>query len=166
MADERSVPRQPSTISHQPSERSEGQAMEQRRVVVTGIGAVTPIGIGREALWEGVTSGRRGIDRVSRFDASLFRCRVAAEVRDFDASLYLDPKRIRRLDRYSRFCVAAARMAVADARLCLEDEDRESIGVCVGSALGGVGFAEGQYTAFARGGPRAVSPTLATAVFG
>src|SRR5207302_6429195 len=103
---------------------------------------------------------------VSRFDASPFRCRGAAEVRDFDASDYLDPKRIRRLDRYSRFCVAAARMAVADARLCLEDEDRESIGVCVGSALGGVGFAEGQYTAYARGGPRAVSPTLATAVFG
>jgi len=140
--------------------------MEQRRVVVTGIGAVTPIGIGREELWEGVTSGRSGIDHITRFDAAGFRCRVAGEVRGFDPTRYLDPKRARRYDRYSRFAVSAARMAVADAGLRLEREDRERFGVCLGSALGGVGFAEEQSLVFAGGGLRAVDPSLALAVFG
>jgi 3-oxoacyl-[acyl-carrier-protein] synthase II len=139
--------------------------MEPRRVVITGIGAVTPIGIGREAMWDGVASGRTGIDTITRFDASPFRCRVAAEVRDFDASAYLDARRARRYDRYSQFSVAAAQLAIADAQLRLEDVDRERVGVCLGSALGGVGFAEEQYGAYAREGLRGVSPTLALAVF-
>jgi 3-oxoacyl-[acyl-carrier-protein] synthase II len=140
--------------------------MEQRRVVITGIGAVTPIGIGREAMWEGITSGRPGVDTITRFDASQNRCRVAAEVRDFDPAVYLDPRRARRYDRFSQFSVAAAHLAVTDAGLRLEAEDRERIGVCLGSALGGVGYAEEQYGGFARDGLRGVSPSLALAVFG
>lgn len=140
--------------------------MEQRRVVITGIGAVTPIGIGREGLWEGITRGRTGVGPITRFDAASYRCRVAAEVRDFDPASYLDSRRARRYDRYSQFSVAAAHLAVADSGLPLASVDRERVGVCLGSALGGVGYAEEQYGGFARDGLRGVSPSLALAVFG
>jgi 3-oxoacyl-[acyl-carrier-protein] synthase II len=149
----------------------------ERRVVVTGIGAVTPIGTGRGGLWQGVTEGRLGIRRATRFDASSFRCQVAGEVPEFDPAPFMEAKRVKRLDRYSQFAVASARMALADAALVpAEGEpigrpsgrppvDGERVGCCIGSALGGVSFAEGNYTAFNQGGLRAVDPTLAMAVF-
>ena len=88
----------------------------RRRVVVTGLGAVTPIGHGSEGLYQGLRRERSAIDRITRFDATQFNCRIAGEVRDFDPAQYLDQKRMRRLDRYSQFAVACAHMAVADAR--------------------------------------------------
>ena len=78
---------------------------QRRRVVITGIGAVTPIGHGREGLWHGVRLGQSAVRRVSAFDVSAYRCQVAAEVRDFDPTPYLDKKQLRRLDRYSQFAV-------------------------------------------------------------
>jgi 3-oxoacyl-[acyl-carrier-protein] synthase II len=138
----------------------------ERRVVVTGIGAVTPIGSGREGLWRGVTEGRLGIRRATRFDPSLFRCQVAAEVPEFDPAPFMEPKRAKRLDRYSQFAVASARMALADAALDPAAVDGERVGCCIGSALGGVAFAEANYKAYGQGGLRAVDPTLALAVFG
>lgn len=137
----------------------------ERRVVVTGIGAVTPIGTGRHGLWQGVTEGRLGIRHATRFDASSFRCQVAGEVPEFDPAPFMEAKRVKRLDRYSQFAVASARMALADAALEPAGVDGERVGCCIGSALGGVSFAEGNYNAFNQGGLRAVDPTLAMAVF-
>jgi 3-oxoacyl-[acyl-carrier-protein] synthase II len=134
-------------------------------VVVTGIGAVTPIGSGAAGLYDGLRRERSGVGPVTRFDASEFNCRVAGEVSDFDATAYIDQKRLRRLDRYAQFAVACARMAIEDARLRLEDEDRDAIGCFVGSALGGAAFAEEQHAIFLSQGVRRIRPTLALSVF-
>ncbi|MDQ3828174.1 MAG: beta-ketoacyl-ACP synthase II [Candidatus Tectomicrobia bacterium] len=139
---------------------------KQRRVVITGIGAVTPIGHTREGLWQGVLRGKSGVRRVRAFDISGYRSQVAAEVLDFDAAPYLDRKQLKRLDRYSQFALCAAKMAVADAELDLEAEAHERVGVCIGSALGGMLTAEEQHGAFAARGLGAVSPMLAVTVFG
>ena len=136
-----------------------------RRVVVTGIGAITPIGSGSAGLLDGIRAGRSGVDRISRFDPEPFGSRIAGEVRDFDPFTYFDAKRARRLDRFAQFSVAAARQGVEDAGLHLEDEDRDRCGVFVGAALGGGAFAEEQHAIFLREGLRRIRPTLALAVF-
>src|ERR671922_1805931 len=110
---------------------------KRRRIVITGIGAITPIGHGREGLWQGVLRGQSAVRRVSAFDVSDYRCQVAAEVRDFNPTPYLDKKQLKRLDRYSQFAVCAAKMAVAEARLDVAAEPPDRLGVCIGSALGG-----------------------------
>ena len=137
-----------------------------RRVAVTGIGAVTPIGTGADALWAGVLANRSAVRAIDRFDASPFPSRIAAQIDDFHPADHLDARRARRLDRFSQISVAAARMAVAQS--CLTDADRSDgrTGVWIGSALGGVAFGEEQHAAYVLRGVRAVSPTLATAVFG
>ncbi len=137
-----------------------------RRVAVTGIGAVTPIGTGADGLWAGVLANRSAVRGIDRFDASPFPSRIAAQVDDFVATDHLDVKRARRLDRFSQLSVAAARMAVAHAQLTPADRPAERTGVWIGSALGGVAFGEEQHAAYVTGGVRAVAPTLATAVFG
>ncbi len=139
---------------------------KQRRVVITGIGAVTAIGHGREGLWQGVLRGKSGVRHVSTFDVSDYRSQMAAEVQDFDPTPYLDRKQIKRLDRYSQFALCAAKMAVADAGLDLGAVPHECVGVCIGSALGGMLTAEDQHDAFAQHGLSAVSPMLAVTVFG
>ena len=138
---------------------------DRRRVVVTGIGAVTPMGHGSRGLLDGMRAARAGVGRITRFDASGFGSQVAAEVRDFDPFQYMDARRARRLDRFAQFAVAAARQAVADAALNLEDEDRDRIGVFIGAALGGGAFAEEQHAIYLREGIRRIKPTLALAVF-
>lgn len=142
------------------------QRWSERRVVITGIGAVTPIGHGRDGLWQGVLRGTSAVRRVTAFDPAPYRTQIAAEVLDFDPSPFLDRKQLRRLDRYSQFAICAAKMAVADAGLRLEQESPESVGVCIGSALGGTAFAEEQHGVFMGQGLKAVSATLAVAVFG
>jgi 3-oxoacyl-[acyl-carrier-protein] synthase II len=137
-----------------------------RRVAVTGIGAITPIGIGRDAFWSGIRAERSAVRSLTRFDPAVFRSHNAAEVNDFRAEDHLEAKRARRLDRFGQFSVAAARMAMADAGIRLEAEDRERIGAMMGSALGGVGYAEEQLGRFLAHGLRAVDATLALAVFG
>jgi len=136
-----------------------------RRVVVTGIGAVTPIGSGASGLLAGLRRGTSAVDHLTRFDSGGYSCRIAAEVRDFDPLQYMDARRVRRLDRFGQFSVAAARQAVDDAGLHLEDEDREQVGCFIGAALGGGAFAEEQHAVFLREGLRRVKPTLALAVF-
>lgn len=137
-----------------------------RRVAVTGIGAVTPIGSGADGLWAGVLANRSAVQVIDRFDASPFPSRIAAQVNDFVPTDHLDARRARRLDRFSQLSVAAARMAIRHS--CLTDADRSDgrTGVWIGSALGGVAFGEEQHAAYVLGGVRAVAPTLATAVFG
>lgn len=136
-----------------------------RRVVITGIGAITPIGSGSAGLWHGVQRGVSAVRRITRFDPSPFPSRIAAEVDGFDPRDFMDARRARRLDRFSQFGLAASILAVEDARLPLNG-DRDHIGVYLGSALGGVAYAEEQHAAFIGSGIRAVSPMLALAVFG
>ncbi|HEX6537053.1 MAG TPA: beta-ketoacyl-ACP synthase II [Gemmatimonadaceae bacterium] len=138
----------------------------ERRVVITGIGAITPIGTSVAGLWTGLTAQRSAVSLLTRFDPSDFRSHIAAEVRDFDPNDFLERKRAKRLDRFGQFSVAAARMAIEDAGLDLAAEDRERIGAMMGTALGGVGYAEEQCGVFYRGNPRDVDPILALTVFG
>ncbi|HEY0972730.1 MAG TPA: beta-ketoacyl-ACP synthase II [Gemmatimonadales bacterium] len=140
--------------------------MSHRRVVITGIGAITPLGTGREAFWEGLRRERSAVGTVTRFDPSIFRSHNAAEVRDFVAADHLESKRARRLDLFGQYSVAAARLALADAELDVAREDRERVGAMMGTALGGVGYAEEQLGHFLTDGLRAVDATLALAVFG
>jgi 3-oxoacyl-[acyl-carrier-protein] synthase II len=137
----------------------------RRRVVITGIGAVTPIGITVGGMWDGLRSERSAIRSISRFDPTPFRSHNAAEVRDFDAGDFLERKRAKRLDRFGHFSVACAKLAIEDARLDLATENRERIGATMGSALGGVGYAEEQFGIFLKEGIARVEPTLALNVF-
>jgi 3-oxoacyl-[acyl-carrier-protein] synthase II len=139
---------------------------QRRRVVVTGLGAITPIGTTGVGLWEGLRRQRSAVGAVTRFDPSIFRSHNAAEVNDFVPTDHLEAKRAKRLDRFGQFSVAAARMALADACIDLAREDRERVGAMMGTALGGVGYAEEQLGVFLSQGLRAVDPTLALAVFG
>jgi len=140
--------------------------VSKRRVVITGIGAVTPIGSTVEGLWEGLRRERSAVANVSRFDPSIFKSHNAAEVNDFEATDWLEKKRAKRLDRYGHFSVATAQMAIADAGIDLAKEDRDQIGSTMGSALGGLQFAEGQLDLYLREGIRSVDPMLALCVFG
>jgi len=138
----------------------------RRRVVVTGIGAITPIGITGRTLWDGVRAERSAVRSLTRFDPSIFRSHNAAEVNDFVPSDHLEAKRAKRLDRFGQFSVVAARQALEDANLDLASEDRDRIGTMMGSALGGVAYAEDQLGLFLKQGLRAVEPMLALTVFG
>ena len=137
----------------------------RRRVVVTGIGAVTPIGLAVEGLWDGLQRRRSAVRTITRFDPSVFKSRIAGEVDDFHPTDHIEERRARRLDRYSQFTIAATRMALADAALDLRREDRDRVGAMMGTALGGVAYGEQQYHAFLTQGPRAVDPALALTVF-
>src|SRR6478735_10013379 len=138
----------------------------RRRVVVSGIGAITPIGITGRNLWDGVRAERSAVRSLTRFDPSIFRSHNAAEINDFVPTDHLDAKRAKRLDRFAQFSVVASRMALADADLDLSKEDRERVGANMGTALGGVSYAEGQLANYMTQGLRGVDATLALAVFG
>jgi 3-oxoacyl-[acyl-carrier-protein] synthase II len=136
-----------------------------RRVVITGIGAITPIGTGIEGLWAGLQERRSAVGAITRFDAEPFRSRIAAEVPDFHASDHIEERRVRRLDRFSQFSVAATRLALQDAGLEPAREDRDRIGAMMGTALGGVAHGEAQSRNFYLDGYRSVDPGLALGVF-
>ena len=129
-----------------------------RRVVVTGMGAVTPIGIGVEAFWEGLKQGRTGFAPITRFDASEYKCSLAAEVRDFDPEKYMDKKTARRMEQFCQFAVAAAGEAIADAGLNLEQEDPWRVGCSIGSGIGSLQAMEREYDRLTQKGPSRVSP--------
>lgn len=129
-----------------------------RRVVVTGMGAVTPIGIGVEAFWEGLKQGRTGFAPITRFDASEYKCSLAAEVRDFDPEKYMDKKTARRMEQFCQFAVAAAGEAIADAGLILEQEDPWRVGCSIGSGIGSLQAMEREYDRLTQKGPSRVSP--------
>ena len=137
----------------------------RKRVAVTGLGIITPLGIGVDGLRAGLRGGKSAVSLITRFDTSALNSRMAGQVTDFDPVPYLDGKKLKRLDKFSQFAVAASKMALADAALDLQMEDRDRIGVCLGTALGGVAFAEEQYPAFMDQGLRGVNPMLALSVF-
>jgi 3-oxoacyl-[acyl-carrier-protein] synthase II len=136
-----------------------------RRVVITGVGAVTPIGTAVDGLWNGLQARTSAVRTVSRFDPTPFRSRMAAEIPDFRPQDHLDAKRAKRLDRFSQLAVTSAGLALADAEITAQREDGDRVGAMMGSALGGVSFAESQVPRYLAEGPRALDPSLALAVF-
>ena len=137
-----------------------------RRVAITGIGAVTPIGITRDGLWNGLQRETSAVGTLTRFDPSIFRSHVAGEVNDFIPTDFLDTKRARRLDRFGQLSVVTAQQALQDSGIDVSREDRDRIGAMMGSALGGVAYGEQQLSAFMRDGLHAVDAMLALTVFG
>lgn len=130
------------------------------RVVVTGIGALTPLGTGVEAFWPRMVAGESAIDEIQSFDASEFSTRIAGEVRDFAAEDWVEPREARRMDRFIAFAVAASTMALKDACLTVRDDLAEETGVLIGSGIGGLGFLAEQHRKQIEAGPGRVSPYL------
>lgn len=130
------------------------------RVVVTGMGAVTPLGEDIETTWRAILEGKSGIGPITLFDASAMQCRIAGEVKNFDPTRYMHPKEARRNDRSVQLAVAAASQAVADAGLVIDDTNAEDVGVIIGSGVGGIGSFSEQYDVLREKGPARISPFL------
>lgn len=132
--------------------------MLTNRVVITGLGAISPIGIGKDTFWQGLLAGKSGVGKITHFDASEFKAQIAAEVNDFKASDFIDKKEARRMDRYTQFAIAATKLAFEDAAMDLSKEDKERIGVFIGSGIGGIETLHNQYQTIFEKGPNRVSP--------
>jgi len=132
--------------------------MNKRRVVITGMGAVTPIGNNVQELWEGLIAGRNGAGKITKFDASIFATQFACEVKNFDPAVYIDKKELKRMDIYSQFALASAAMAIEDSKLDLSKINLNMAGVVFGSGIGGIQTFEEQHNLFLQGGPKRVSP--------
>ena len=130
----------------------------KNRVVITGLGAVTPIGIGKDEFWKGLLEGRNGIEKITRFDPTEYGAQIAGEVKDFEPADFIDKKEAKRMDRYAQFAVAAAKMAIEDAKLDLEKENKERIGTYIGAGIGGIETMHNQYEKFFAKGPSRISP--------
>jgi len=135
--------------------------MSERRIVITGIGCVSPLGHDLESTWEAMKAGRSGIGPVTAIDATPFSCRIAGEVKDFDAEpFFKNPKDCRRADRYVQLAIAAGRMALDHSGLDPEAVDKFRTGVMIGSGIGGLGTLENEHTKIVEGKPGRVSPFL------
>jgi 3-oxoacyl-[acyl-carrier-protein] synthase II len=134
--------------------------MKQHRVVVTGIGVVTPIGIGRRAFWNGLLAGQNGVSEISLFDASGYRSQMAAEVKDFQAEDWMDRKQAKRMDRFTHFALVAADLAMKDAGLDTQSFDGLRTGVIIGSGIGGMRTIEAAHADMLARGPKAVGPLV------
>jgi 3-oxoacyl-[acyl-carrier-protein] synthase II len=130
----------------------------KRRVVVTGLGAVTPLGNSVEETWQGLCAGRSGIGSITKFDATGFKTRIAGELKNFDPQLYLNKKEVRRLDEFIIYAIASAEMAMADAALTINASLAEHAGVIIGSAIGGLVTLEKTKEILLRAGPDRISP--------
>ncbi|NJM17788.1 MAG: beta-ketoacyl-ACP synthase II [Richelia sp. SM1_7_0] len=133
---------------------------KRKRVVVTGIGAITPIGNTPEQYWEGLASGRNGIDEITLFDASNHDCRIAGEVKDFDPHDYMDRKEAKRMARFAQLGVSASKQALADAQLVINDLNAEQVGIMLGSGIGGIKVMEEQQSIYLNRGPERCSPFM------
>jgi 3-oxoacyl-[acyl-carrier-protein] synthase II len=131
---------------------------KRRRVVVTGIGLVSSLGIGTDANWEALCAGRSGIGPITRFDASGFSTRIAGEVKDFDALDFIDRKDVKKMDIFIQFAIAAAEGAMADSALAITPANDTRVGVLIASGIGGFTTIEREHKAFLDGGPRKISP--------
>jgi 3-oxoacyl-[acyl-carrier-protein] synthase II len=131
-----------------------------KRVVVTGLGALSPLGIGVPALWEGLVAGRSGVRRIQHFDTDNLVVKIAAEVPDFDPKQFIEAKAVRRMDRFAHFAIAATREALDDANLEITDENRERVAVMMNTGGGGIPTIESNVTAMALSGPSRVSPLV------
>jgi len=133
---------------------------KRKRVVITGVGAITPIGNTPAQYWEGLVSGRNGIGEITLFDASRHACRIAGEVKNFDPHDYMDRKEAKRMDRFAQFGVAASIQAQADAQFVINDLNAEQVGVIIGSGIGGLKVLEDQQTIYLNRGPDRCSPFM------
>jgi 3-oxoacyl-[acyl-carrier-protein] synthase II len=132
--------------------------LAKRRVVVSGLGIISPVGIGIAESWASIVAGKSGIGRITRFDPSPFPSQIAGEVKGFEVSKYLAPKEARRFDTFIHYGLAAAIESIADAGLDFDRLDRERIGACIGSGIGGLPLIENTHDALIAGGPRKISP--------
>ncbi len=132
--------------------------MTKRRVVITGLGIVSPVGTGVAQAWQSIVNGKSGIGRITHFDPSLFACQIAGEVKDFDATQYLSPKEARRMDRFIHFGLVAGMEAFKDSGIEVTEQNAERIGVNIGSGIGGLPMIEDTHNDFLGGGPRKISP--------
>lgn len=137
-----------------------------RRVVITGLGVVSPIGTGRQAFWESLLAGKSGVEAITRFDTSDFATKIAAEVKDFDPGLYMDKKEAKRMDRFAQYGVAAATLALQDAKLSVSEDNAEHIGVYVSAGIGGMETLENQFAVLREKGPAKVSPFFVPMMIG
>ncbi len=133
---------------------------DRKRVVITGLGAITPIGNTLAEYWEGLVSGRNGIGLITHFDASKHDCRIAGEVKGFDISLYLEKKEAKRMDKFSQFAVCASKQAIADSGLVIDAANAEHIGVIIGTGIGGLRVLEEQQEIYLTKGPSRCSPFM------
>ena len=129
-----------------------------RRVVVTGVGLLTPLGVGTEASWEAIRAGKCGIGPITQFDASAFSCRIAGEVKGFDPANYIEKKEIKKMGRFIQFAIAAADFALKDSGLKVTPEIAEEVGVYIGSGIGGFEVIEREHLTLLKDGPRRISP--------
>ncbi|MDZ7332574.1 MAG: beta-ketoacyl-ACP synthase II [candidate division KSB1 bacterium] len=129
-----------------------------RRVVVTGIGLISPLGITIKDFWEALIAGKSGVDYIKRFDTSEFETKIAAEVKNFDVNDYLDRKEARRMDTFTQYAVIASKFAIDDSGLKLDRENLDRIGVIIGSGIGGMDTFEREYRNYFDKGPRKISP--------
>lgn len=132
--------------------------MKSRRVVITGVGAISPLGNDADILWENILKGNSGIDTITKINKDEFPVHVAAEVKDFDAKEYMDKKEARRMDYFTQYAVAASKMAVEDAKLEINEDNAERVGVWIGCGIGGMDTYEDQLRKFINKGYRRVSP--------
>jgi 3-oxoacyl-[acyl-carrier-protein] synthase II (EC 2.3.1.41) len=112
--------------------------MSDRRVVITGLGAVSPVGIGKDSFWESLTSGKSGIDYISKFDTTDFDVKIGAEVKNFDPTLYMDKKEAKRMDLFTQYAVAGTHLALEDAKVSPQELEPNRVGVIIGSGIGGI----------------------------
>ncbi len=129
-----------------------------RRVVVTGLGLVSPLGVGTAANWEAICAGRSGIGRITRFDASAFAAQIAGEVKDFDPIQFVEKKDVKKLDVFIQYAIAASQFAVDDAALTIRPDEACRVGVFIASGIGGFATIEREHEALLTGGPRRISP--------
>jgi 3-oxoacyl-[acyl-carrier-protein] synthase II len=128
--------------------------MKRRRIAITGVGIISPVGNTKEDFWNSILSGKSGAAKLSCFDPSNFSSQIAAEVKNFDPSGYIDPKKLKRMDRFVQFAICASKMAIDNAKLNLDKEDRNRVGVYIGSGIGGLHTIEEQVTAYLQRGPK------------
>jgi 3-oxoacyl-[acyl-carrier-protein] synthase II len=135
-----------------------------RRVAVTGVGMVSPLGIGNAENWDALVAGKSGVGAITRFDASRLSCRIAAEVKGFDPSLYIEKKEIKKMDTFIHYAMGAAQFAMQDSGLPVNDENRERIAVVIGSGIGGLPIIEETQRKFVESGgnPKVISPFFIT----
>ena len=129
-----------------------------KRVVITGLGAITPIGIGKDNFWNSLLEGKSGIGYITRFDTENHDVKIGAEVKDFDPQDFLDKKEAKRMDRMSQFAVAGTKLALEDGQINLDDLNRDRIGAIIGSGIGGIDTLESEVIKYTEKGPRRVSP--------
>lgn len=130
----------------------------KKRVVITGLGAITPIGTGKDEFWNALLGGKSGITRITRFDPSEYATQIAGEIKDFEPGKFMDKKEAKRMDRFTQLAVAATKLAFEDSGMDLEAEDKNRIGTLIGTGIGGMDSLHDQYKVLFDKGPNRISP--------